>query len=136
LPACPGSWPNPMRTRLPSCAAVSSSNLSTSPGLARRRPVVQRGPDQRRDLTPKALEGSGSLSALSSRRGPRPSSYHRSSPTWRRRVAHRAYQSTSRFRAGPNTSFDPRCWSSRRRHQIRYVERDIPQNFEWTNGLP
>jgi hypothetical protein len=26
-----------MRTRLPSCVAVSSSNFSTSPGLARRR---------------------------------------------------------------------------------------------------
>src|SRR5947207_11744651 len=33
LPACPGSWPNPMRTGLPSCAAVLSSNRSTSPGL-------------------------------------------------------------------------------------------------------
>jgi hypothetical protein len=39
LPACPGSWPNPMRTRLPSCAAVSSSNLWTSPGFARPRTI-------------------------------------------------------------------------------------------------
>ena len=37
---------------------------------------MQPGPDQRRDLTLKAL--SGLLFALSSRRGPQPSSYHRS----------------------------------------------------------
>src|SRR4029077_13032110 len=37
FPACPGSGPTPPSPRLPSGAAVSSSNRSTSPGLARRR---------------------------------------------------------------------------------------------------
>src|SRR5262249_50690949 len=37
LAGLPRVLAEPERTRLPSCAAVSSSNLSTSPGLARRR---------------------------------------------------------------------------------------------------
>ena len=39
LTACPGSLPNPIRTRLPSCLAVLSNNCSTSPGLARARAI-------------------------------------------------------------------------------------------------
>jgi hypothetical protein len=42
LAGLPGSWPNPMRTRLPSCVAVLSSNLSTSPGFARPRTISRR----------------------------------------------------------------------------------------------
>ena len=106
-----------IRTR-PLCTLMSTSSR---PWIkVSRRPVARSPPDQRRDLSPKALEVSWIANGtfmpdkvtaiLSSRSG----------PAWLQRVSHCACKSISGFRAGPNTSSGPRH-SSSQHHPLNRV---------------